>query len=749
MASGVGKITRQSAYSSGSRPYNVDVNGGAALRIGALAACAASLLAAADPPLGHPPSAGSKYWAFSSPESPDVPQPTAAWVRTPIDVFVWKGLHDTNIEPSPDATRERLLRRVYLDLTGLPPTPEQASSFLEDRSPHAYDRLVESLLASPHYGERWAQKWLDVVRFADTDGFERDGYREHGWRYRDYVVQSFNEDKPYDRFIQEQVAGDELFPGSEAALVATGFHGAGPRHVISGNQDKEEARQEVVMEMALGVGQALLGLTVQCARCHDHKFDPISQKDYYRLEAFFGATGLKDVPTASGDEISSHERAVASHEAIVEPINHRLDEIEAPYKKVVRDRKRAALEPRFEAALRIPEDERSQEQARLAKEADSQIAPVWYEILPLMPDEVKRRRAGLRKRLHALALRKPDPLSAAFAVQNAEEAPGTFILQGGDYRRKGAPVTPGFPEVLGALGLEPPEGLEGRRSALAKWLTAPRNPLTSRVMVNRIWEFRMGRGLMSDPNNFGLLGGMPTHPDLLDLLARRFVHEGWSVKAIDRLIVLSSAYRQASTIDPGKAAIDPENDWYWRAHRRRLSGEVIRDSALAASGRLNRSLEGKPVRLPIEPEIYDLIFTEAEPDNLWPVTPDLLQHDRRSLYLLNKRTVRLPFLANFDQPDTMTSCSVRQTSTHALQSLSLLNSTFMQDQSHALADRLLRHCGDTDTKCLVERAFQLTLARQPTVLEERLSETFLGSLPEALRDLSLALLNRNEFVYRP
>ena len=721
---------------------------GLAVGLAGFIACAVSLLAAADASAVEPPNDAKQYWAFRVPDDPTAPMPATRWVRTGIDAFVWDGLRAEELAPSREAARARLLRRVCLDLTGLPPTPEQASSFLENASPDAYAQLVESLLASPHYGERWAQKWLDVVRFADTDGFERDGYREHGWRYRDYVVESFNRDKPFDRFIQEQVAGDELFPGDTQALLATGFHGAGPRHVVGGNQDKEEARQEIVTEMALGVGQALLGLTVQCARCHDHKFDPITQEDYYRLEAFFGATELKDVPIASEEETASHDRAVEHHEAAVQPIKQRLREIEAPFNKQVLERKRAALEPRFETALAIPEDERNPEQARLAKEAGSQIKPVWYEILPLMSDRVKRRRSMLRKRLHAMELRKPDSPPAAFAVGNLEEPPATFILRGGDYRHRGDPVTPGFPRIVGSLGLEAPMGRDGRRSALATWLTSPGNPLTARVMVNRIWEFRMGHGLMADPNNFGLLGGTPSHPDLLDFLARRFVQEGWSVKAMDRLIVLSSAYRQSSEIDADRAAVDPNNKWYWRAHRRRLSGEAIRDSALAASGRLNRALTGKPVRIPIEPEIYDLIFTEAEPDNLWPVTPDVSQHDRRSLYLLNKRTVRLPFLANFDQPDTMTSCSVRQTSTHALQSLSLLNSGFMQAQSHALADRLQLDCG-TSVDCVVERAFQLTLARRPTSQEGRLAKAFLGSRPEALQDFSLALLNRNEFVYRP
>ena len=403
----------------------------------------------------------SQYWSFRPPTRPEPAAARTAWASNPIDTFVRQALREHGLEPSPEASKERLLRRVFLNLTGLPPTPEQAASFLSDPSPHAYERLVDSLLASPHYGERWAQKWLDVVRFADTDGFERDGYREHGWRYRDYVVRAFNSDKSYDRFVREQVAGDELFPASNESLVATGFHGAGPRHVTSGNQDKEEARQEVLTEMALGVGQGLLGLTVQCARCHDHKFDPISQEDYYRLESFFGATELKDLPIASEEEIAARKRPLPNTKPGLKPLKAQLEEIEEPFNTQVRERKRAALEPAFAAALEVAEDDRTEEQARLAKEAKSQISPVWYEIVPLMPPDTQRHRAALRQQLHALELHRPDPPAAAFAVANLEEAPSSHVLQGGDYRRKGKTVTPGFPQALGTLGLEAPSADRG------------------------------------------------------------------------------------------------------------------------------------------------------------------------------------------------------------------------------------------------------------------------------------------------
>ncbi len=690
---------------------------------------------------------GRGFWAFQPLADPQPPATTSPWVRTPVDAFILAKLKEAGLQPAPAAPREKLLRRVYLDLVGLPPTPDEAAQFLDDRSPRAYENLVERLLASPHYGERWALKWLDVARYADTDGFERDGYREHAWRYRDYVVRAFNDDKPYDRFIREQLAGDELFPGDVDALVATGFNGAGPRHIVGGNQDKEEARQEILTEMTAGVGQVFLGLTVQCARCHDHKFDPIAQADYYRLQAFFAATDLADLNTASVDELLSYEAAVKAHEERLAPIKKQLKQIEEPYREKARESKRAGLEPRFRAALSIPEEDRSDEQQRLAQEARKQISPMWYEVVALIPDDRKALRGKLRESLHAVELERPDPAASAFAVANRDAAPATHILKIGDYRHKQEPVAPAFLSVLGSFGVEVGQAARGRRASLARWLTSPDHPLTARVMVNRIWEFRMGRGLVPDPNNFGLLGGTPTHPELLDFLARKFIALGWSVKAVDRMIVLSNAYRLAAEATAGNHA-DPDNELYRRANRRRLEAETIRDSVLAASDRLNRALGGKPVRVPIEQEVYDLIFTEAEPDNLWPVTPDETQHRRRSLYLLNRRTVRLPFLANFDQPDTMTSCAVRSRSTHALQALAMLNGRFMQSESRAFAGRLRAAC-EGDIRCLVDRSYQWTLAREPGNEERRMAEGFLAGGQARLEDYALAMLNRNEFVYRP
>jgi hypothetical protein len=712
---------------------------------GSIIACALALAAAtavAEPRSG--------YWAFQPIGEPAPPQSASAWLRTPVDAFVLEKLEEAGLAPSPPAAPERLLRRVYLDLTGLPPTPEQAAAYFADESPRAYEELVERLMATPQYGERWAQKWLDVVRYSDTDGFEADRTRRHAWRYRDYVVRAFQHDKPYDRFLQEQIAGDEMFPGDTGALIATGFLRAGPRHVVGGNQDKEEARQEVLTEIAQSVGSGLLGLTVHCARCHDHKFDPIPQADYYRLQAFFAPVELEDIPIATAEQTAAYEKTLAAYEARLEPIKTKLEELEKPYYDQVFEENKAKLEPALLAALEIPKDKRTPGQEQLADDAASQAKPKWFEYVPLIPADVKAERTRLREQLHALELEKPDPAPAAFAVKNTAEAPPTtHVLKIGDYRHPLAPVEAAFLEAVGPLGLDVPQTAAGRRTALAKWITRPGHPLTARVMANRIWQFRMGAGLVDDANNFGLLGGAsPTHPELLDFLAERFVDFGWSVKAIDRMIVLSSAYRQSADIDPAKADKDPDDKLYWRAQRLRLDAEVIRDSILAASGKLNLQVGGEPVRVPIEPEIYDLIFTEGEPDNLWPVTPDRSQHDRRSLYLLNKRTVRLPMLANFDQPDTMTSCAVRSTSTHALQALTMLNSDFITAQSRAFARRLEEACGGDQT-CQVDQAYALTLARKPTSAERGLAASFFADKETRLSDFCLALLNRNEFVYRP
>lgn len=687
------------------------------------------------------------FWAFQKPVRPDVPAVRDGWIRTPIDAFVLSALRERGLRPSPPASREQLARRVTLDLTGLPPTPGDLDLFLRDTSPNAYEKLVDRLIASPHYGERWAQRWLDVARYADTNGYELDAERPHAWRYRDYVVRSFNNGKPYDRFLREQIAGDELFPGNHEALIATGFHRAGPIHLVSGNQDEEMNRQEVLTEMAGGVGATFLGLTVGCAKCHNHKFDPILQADYYRLQAVFAATEGKDVEIASADQKAAYEAAKKEYTARLEPIKKQIAAIEKPYRERLREEKKAKLDPKLREAFETPEAKRTAEQKILAKNAKDQIEPLWDEVLALVPPDEKARRAELRKQMHALELTEPEPPPAAYAVANMEKAPAAYVLKIGDPHQKLAPVDPGLPRVLAKPDSAFPQDAAGRRAALANWLAAPEHPLTARVMVNRIWQFRMGTGLVATPNDFGALGARPSNQRLLDWLAVEFAESGWSVKAMDRLIVLSSAYRQSTEFNAANAKIDAENKFYWRANRRRLEGEAIRDNVLAVSGMLNTGMGGRPVRVPIEPEVYDLIFTEYEPDNLWPLPADRREIYRRSLYLLNKRTVRLPMLANFDQPDAMTSCAMRSVSTHALQALNLLNSDLMQEQSAKFAERLAGECaGDRD--CAVRRAYKLALSRAPKPAEVEMARTFLSN-GGRMEDFCLAMLNRTEFIYIP
>lgn len=687
------------------------------------------------------------YWAFQPPQHSAVPDIKSPRVRTPVDAFLLEAMKAKGLTPSRPLDRERLIRRVTLDLTGLPPTPGEVDLFLLDKSPRAYEKLVDRLLASPHYGERWALRWLDVVRYADTNGYELDVYRPEAWRYRDYVVKSFNEDKPYDRFVKEQIAGDELWPGNREALIATGFHRAGPIHLVGGNQDEEMNREEVLTEMSGAIGSTFLGLTVGCAKCHNHKFDPILQADYYSLQAIFASTAYKDIDISTPGEKAAYKEAKKDYDARLKPVEDAIAAIEKPYRARLREQKMTKLDAPHRAALEIPKDKRTPAEIVLAKEAESQLSPTWDEVLAIIPAPEKQRRAELRRQLHDIEWTEPDPPATAYAVADMDTAPPSYILKVGDPKHKLAQVQPALLTVLTEPGAKFPQGPSGRRAALANWIATPDNPLTARVMVNRIWQLRMGTGLVATPNDFGVMGQRPTNKALLDWLATEFIARHWSVKAIDRLLVTSNAYMQETAYNPANAKIDPDNKLYWRANRRRLEGEFVRDSILSAAGDLNPRLGGKPVRVPIDKEVYDLIFSESEPDNLWPVPKDKNEYRRRSLYLLNKRNVRLPLLANFDQPDEMTSCPVRPVSTHALQALTLMNSSFMQEQSRILAERLRREC-ESGTGCEVRRAYKLTLARLPKPAEMGMARAFFQR-KGLLEDFCLAMLNRSEFIYGP
>jgi hypothetical protein len=557
-------------------------------------------------------------------------------------------------------------------------------------------------------------------------------------------------------------------------LIAAGLHRCGPVHLTSGNTDADVNRQEVLTEMANGVGSALLGLTMGCARCHDHKFDPISQADYYRLQAYFAAAQPREADLSTEAERAAHDKVAESIKGQIQPLQKAVAAIDAPYEKRLREAKQSRLEAHYRDALAVEKSKRTAEQNKLAGEAETLIKVTWDEIVGALTQEDRRRRTELRARIHALETQLPPPTPHAWTIADQDKIPATHVLKRGDPKRKGGTVFPGVPRVL-----VPNEQLSvPDRMALARWLTRPDHPLTARVLVNRLWQHHFGRGLVRTSNDFGLRGEKPTHPELLDWLACEFVASGWSIKHMHRLMVLSNTYQQGNGDKANEAghAKDPDNRLLGRMNRRRLEGEALRDNALAVAGGLNPKLGGPMIRVPLEPEVYELIFTEGEPDGLWRETPDAREHQRRSVYLFAKRNVRLPMLEAFDQPDTLSSCPARPTSTFAPQALIMLNGPFMQTQSKKFAGRLMRAYG-ADSAALINGAYQLALSRDPSGEEKRMAEEFLASqaalirqrlqarlsvalppdIPEgvdpalaaALADFCLAMMNRNEFIYVP
>ena len=628
-----------------------------------------------------------RHWAFQPRADSPVPVFSAAsdrqWVRNPIDAFVLAGLRKEGLKPAPRADRRTLIRRLTFDLTGLPPAPEEVDRFLSDRAADAYPRLVERLLDSPACAERWARHWLDVVRFAESDGFEYDTHRSEAWRYRDYVIRSIAEDKPYDRFVREQLAGDEIDPNSEEMQVAAGFHRLGPFRKNAGNQDAAYNRNEVLVEMTNVIGSGLLGITLGCARCHDHKFDPIRQKDYYRMQAFFATTFHRDIPLSSAEQEAEWKKKTDAIEAELKPLRAQL--------------KTAGPQ-------------------RLALEK-----------------EIAEKEAGL-----------PTPLPVLQTVEDqAAKYTPVHVLARGNSANPGEEVGMRPPGVLLPEGsAEWPRDTASPRMALARWITDPANPLTARVMVNRIWQNHFGAGIVSTANDFGRMGTRPSHPELLDWLANQFVKDGWRLKPLHRMILLSSTYQQdylAAT--PASASEkDPDNRLLWRFPRRRLSAEELRDAMLAASGRLNPRRGGPSVILPIEPALLTLIYNPAQ----WKPDADAEQYNRRGIYLFQKRNLRLPFLEVFDSPDLLLSCARREQSTHAPQALELMNGEFSNAMAAAMARRVAKEAGEEPDHQIV-RLFQLALGRDPDTAERKAAVRYLKDGP--LSELALAVFLTNDFLY--
>jgi hypothetical protein len=660
-----------------------------------LALASAAFLIAADEalaPLGSYTAAERRQWEFQPRKDQDPPAFTdaagKAWVKTPVDAFVLAGLRKKGLKPAPQADRATLIRRITFDLTGLPPTPEEIDAFVADKSPRAWEKVVDRLLASPHYGEQWGRHWLDVVRFAESDGYEYDMHRPDAWRYRDYVVQSFNDDKPYDAFVKEQLAGDEMDPSNKTYLVASGFNRLGPLRKNAGNQDVASSHNEVLTEMTNIVGAAFLGVTVGCARCHDHKFDPFRQADYYRLQAHFAQVQINDIVLASKEEQEA-----------------------------------------WKAKAQPVEQEKRQLQAELRRAPEAE-------------------KGKLETALDDLDDKMPPPLESIYSVKDiAEKASRIKVLFHGDYLNPVATVG------VRPLGILLPDGApeapieeEKPRLKLAEWIAEPANPLTARVMANRIWQYHFGRGIVSTPNDFGVMGARPSNPELLDWLASRFIEAGWKLKPIHRLILLSGAYQQSSLSPIEKDAMekDSQDDLLWKFNHRRLEAEEIRDAMLAVSAHLNLKAGGPSFMTPIEPA---LVLSLKRPQ-YWVPTRDKSEYDRRTIYMIYKRNLRLPFEEVFDAPDTLLSCARREQSTHAPQALELLNGQTSNDLAAVFAQRLLKERATAAER--VDYAWRLATGRKPAPAEKSLALKFFGDTPDdpaRVKEFALALFNLNAFLY--
>jgi hypothetical protein len=611
-----------------------------------------------------------KHWAFQPVKVTPPPPDLAGWAETRIDQYIAAALRREHLSPVGLAGPRALIRRVTFDVTGLPPSPEETEAFARDPSPDAYGRLVDRLLASPAYGERWGRHWLDVARYADTAGDNADYPVPEARLYRDYVIDAFNADKPYDQFVCEQLAGDILArqgtPEKYAErVIATGFLALSRRYA-TGPYELWHLTLEDTIETT---GKAFLGLSLRCARCHDHKFDPVTQKDYYALYGIFASTQF---PWAGAEELASKDFDRQHFPPLVTP-------------------EQAA--PRMEAYRK-------------------QLAELKAQLKSAEEKKDKARKGQLTTEIHRLGRPGlPPDLPGAYAVQEGTPTDVPTQLRG-EPDATGPVVHRDAPAYLRSTALNIPPAASGRLE-LARWITNPDNPLTARVMANRIWQFHFGKGLVTTPSNFGLRGEPPTHPELLDWLADRLVRSGWSIKALHRDILLSKTYRLASTADAASAAVDPGNRWYWRHDRQRLDAEETRDALLAVAGTLDRHRPGPHPFPPVEKWGWTQhnAFKDAYPSR------------HRSVYVMTQRLQRHPFLGLFDGPDANTSTEQRTSSTVPPQALFLLNNPFVAEQAEALARRLLVETPDTDP--CIERAVQLAWGRPPACTERERCARFI------------------------
>ena len=654
------------------------------------------------------------------------------WSRNPVDRFVFQKLAEEGLRPAPEADRRTLIRRVFFDVLGLPPTIEQISQFVDDPAVDAYEKLVERLLSNPAYGERWARHWLDLVRYGESDGYRADGYRKNAWRYRDYVIQSFNDDKPYDRFIREQLAGDELYPEDPKSLVGTGFLRL-PLYEYN-QRDVITQRQDILNDITDVTADVFLGLGMKCARCHDHKFDPILQLDYFRLQAHFAALYPRDdTPLLSPVEFSEYQAREEEWLAATKSIRDQITAIRKPYLEKQFGAVLSKFSPDIKRIFDIPQSERTPLERQLMYFVDRQK---YEEGKQKLSNSDAERVKALEDKLQAFAHLKPPPIPRAATVTDVGcVAPVTAI----DGRSEVSDVMPLATEVVSDLVPAPipaaSENSTGRRAALADWLTEPSHPLTSRVAINRIWQYHFGRGLVTTSSDFGSLGGEPTHPKLLDWLANRFIEDGWSWKSMHRLMLNSATYRQSAHHPNAEDCrqIDAANDLRWRWDIRRLSAEQVVDAILKVSGQVEERVGG---------------------------ASENGSSARRAIYRKVYRNKQDRLLALFDFPDGINSAPSRSVTTTPTQALALLNHEWGWKAARAMAERLSRESEVNDCESTVRRAYELAFARLPSPAELRLALDFLmadanesertshtACTVDGLTQLCHAILNTNEFVY--
>jgi Protein of unknown function (DUF1553)/Protein of unknown function (DUF1549) len=718
-------------------------------------------------------SAQKSHWAYVPPKRPARPGvKQSGWIKNPIDAFILSELEGMEVAPTPEADRATLIRRVKFDLTGLPPTPEEVEAFVKDARPDAYDRVVDGLLATDQYGERWARLWLDLARFAESDGFKSDKTRPFAWRYRDWVIRALNRDLPYDRFVALQIAGDELAPDDPEAFVATGFNRNYPfedNNMVAGLN-----RQLMLEDLTDTTASVFLGMTLACARCHNHKYDPISQKDYYRFQALFAASTAKDDAPLVGPMERAYLRSMNSeHNVRLDWLQKAVNKVERPYLAALLKDRLETLPKEVRQAFATDPDERSAFQEDLLRKFAKDMTVPKKTMESAMKPADRQTWTELTSEMTALAGSLPaDTPTGSGMTDTGTQSPPVRLFVKGNLAVPAETVGPGFPSLFATLlppfEEHPTATTSGRRKALAEWLTRPEHPLTARVMVNRLWQNHFGRGIVATTSDFGTQGTEPSHPLLLDWLATEFIRTGWSQKAMHRLMVTSATYRQSSTPSAETLEADPDNTLFSRMFRRRLEGEAVRDALLASSGLLDTRIGG--------PSVFPDLPPGIETRGGWTRSTAASDRNRRSIYVFVRRNLKYPLFDAFDFPDTNTTCAERNVTVNAPQALTLLNSDLVLEQARAFAGRLLKTAADrNDPNELVTSSYKLALGRaprpeelsrgvafltdQPGVLSSRADDPRSLDLPTpmpdgygpargaALVDYCHVILNLNEFVF--